>query len=106
MQQERCVSHIHLDEYIVHYLRSCGLRVVFLPPYCPFYNPIEYVFGLVKAFCKNNYREKGTEETILVEAIIHYTEFSLSNIYQKCGYNWGYFDPVANHKNRYQISLG
>jgi len=96
-------ASIHLDEYIIHFLRSCGTRVIFFPPYCPFYNPIEYVFGMIKAFCKSNYRQKGTEDLVLSEALLYYTNFSLSNIYKKCGYEWGCFDPVKNYKTRYQI---
>lgn len=39
---------IHLDKNFVMYLRSLGIIVIFLPAYCPFFNPIEIVFGLMK----------------------------------------------------------
>jgi hypothetical protein len=38
----------HCDPNIVNYLRSVGIKVIFLPAYCPFYNPIEIFFGWVK----------------------------------------------------------
>jgi hypothetical protein len=41
-------AKIHCHENVVHYLRSIGIIVLFLPAYCPFFNPIELVFGYVK----------------------------------------------------------
>ena len=32
-------ARIHCHENIVYYLRLCGIIPLFLPAYCPFYNP-------------------------------------------------------------------
>ena len=39
-------AKIHCDAGIVHYLRSIGMVPIFLPAYCPFFNPVEVLFGL------------------------------------------------------------
>jgi DDE superfamily endonuclease len=44
-------ASIHLSKDIVGSLRASGIMVIFLPAYCPFYNPIEVLFGLVKGKC-------------------------------------------------------
>lgn len=41
-------AKIHLDKNFVIYLRSLGIIPIFLPAYCPFFNPIELVFGYMK----------------------------------------------------------
>lgn len=53
-------ARIHCDPNITAYLRSLGLVVIFLPAYCPFYNPLEIIFGLCKKLMKKNYREDTT----------------------------------------------
>ncbi len=40
-------ARIHCHEDIIAYLRMMGIRPIFLPPYCPFFNPIEYLFGTI-----------------------------------------------------------
>lgn len=36
-----------------------NITVIFLPAYCPFYNPVEIIFGLCKRSIKKSYREGG-----------------------------------------------
>ncbi|KAH9128017.1 hypothetical protein AeMF1_001760 [Aphanomyces euteiches] len=50
-------ASIHCHEDIVYSLRSVGIVPIFLPAYCPFFNPIEYVFGLVKKAFRRHYKE-------------------------------------------------
>jgi transposase len=53
-------ARIHCDSEIIYFLRSLGFPIfpifpIFLPPYCPFLNPIEIIFGLIKKHLKKNY---------------------------------------------------
>lgn len=41
-------AKIHCHPSIIRYLRSLGILPIFLPPYTPFFNPIEIIFGVVK----------------------------------------------------------
>ncbi|ORY16047.1 hypothetical protein BCR33DRAFT_638687, partial [Rhizoclosmatium globosum] len=41
-------AKIHCDPNISFYLRSLGIVLIYLPAYCPFYNPIEVMFAMVK----------------------------------------------------------
>ena len=67
-----------MDAHIV-YLRSVGVKVIFLPPYCPFFNPIEYLFGYLKNYCKLNYKGKGSEKSTLCNGIANFIDYD-SNI--------------------------
>lgn len=91
-------ARIHCDMNITAYLRSLGLIVIFLPAYCPFYNPIEIVFGLCKKFMKKTYRE-GVDDLLLTVAstMIKFTNYDATGLFLKCGYNYnGTFDPTKN----------
>ncbi|KAK1929640.1 hypothetical protein P3T76_014857 [Phytophthora citrophthora] len=58
-------AKIHCHPDIVYYLRSLGIIIpIFLPAYCPFYNPIEYLFGLIKKAFKRQYVEGSKENTL------------------------------------------
>lgn len=91
-------ARIHCDPNITAYLRSLGLVVIFLPAYCPFYNPIEIVFGLCKKFMKKTYKE-GVDNLLLTVAstMMKFTNYDSTNLFLKCGYNYnGTFDPTKN----------
>ena len=45
-------ARIHCDKSITYHLRSLGVVPIFLPAYCPFYNPIELLFGVLKSRLK------------------------------------------------------
>jgi transposase len=57
-------ASIHCDPGIVNYLRALGVIVLFLPAYCPFFNPIEIMFGLVKKKMQRFYVENGNGELL------------------------------------------
>ncbi|KAG6952808.1 hypothetical protein JG688_00013121 [Phytophthora aleatoria] len=42
-------AKIHRQPEIVHYLHSVGVVPMFLPAYCPFFNPIEFMLKLSSA---------------------------------------------------------
>ena len=52
-------ASIHCDKYITYFLRSLGIYTIFLPAYCPFFNPIEIIFGNMKS-TRRSYVENGT----------------------------------------------
>ena len=45
---------IHHVEYVTDLLDTAGIKVIFLPPYSPDYNPIELAFSSVKYFLKEH----------------------------------------------------
>ena len=60
-------AKIHCHPNITYYLRSLGITPIFLPAYCPFFNPIELFFGMVKRKMERHY--DGSKKTDLVVAI-------------------------------------
>lgn len=90
-------ASIHMDENIVEFLFTVGVVVIYLPPYCPFYNPIEIVFGLVKGALKKFYERKGTERLLLTTVLDNFSSRDFESIFQKCGYGLnGLFDPYKS----------
>lgn len=89
-------ARIHCDRAIIYYLRSLGIFPIFLPPYCPFFNPIEYIFGYLKKELKKVYIENQNRELIIVilETLKKFQNFNSSAVFRKCGYiPNGTFDP-------------
>jgi transposase len=95
-------ASIHCDKNISHYLRSLGIYTIYLPAYCPFYNPIEIVFGNIKSHLQRNYIENISfaEMNIFVaQTLIDFMSKSARKIFSKCGYvRSGFFDPVKAFK--------
>lgn len=81
-------AKIHLDKNLIVYLRSLGIIVLFLPAYCPFFNPIEIVFGLMKRELKGKYIEntKMDIKMFIGEAVNNFSNKNFKNIFKKCGY--------------------
>lgn len=89
-------ARIHCDENIIYYLRSIGIIPLFLPPYCPFFNPIEIIFGLTKAQMRRQYRENENENAshVAISAFTEFSSFDCTKLYRHCGYlPNGVFDP-------------
>lgn len=92
-------AKIHCDQFIIKYLRSLGIIPIFLPAYCPMYNPIEVIFGLIKRYLKRTYVENSkTALNVTVDsAIARFTNYDCTNIFRKCGYKaGGIFDHALN----------
>ena len=90
---------IHLGTSMISFLRCAGIYPIFLPAYCPFYNPIELFFSMVKKDCKKKYNPKtmrGHEGTILLGAIWKYERYDMTKLYRKCGYTNNSFDYRTN----------
>uniref|UniRef100_A0A336KGK9 CSON009017 protein n=1 Tax=Culicoides sonorensis TaxID=179676 RepID=A0A336KGK9_CULSO len=81
-------AKIHCDPHIITYLRSLGIVVVFLPPYCPFFNPIEILFGILKKHITKNYVENNSRSMNLMvfEALLALSKKDCTNLFKKCGF--------------------
>jgi transposase len=99
-------ASIHCDKNITYYLRSIGIFLVFLPAYCPFFNPIEIVFGNIKMHLTRYYKENSSLSDISVFIAGTMKQFmnrSMRQIFLKCGYgNCGQFDPGVAFKQNIQ----
>lgn len=92
-------ARIHCDPHIVMYLRSLGIIVIFLPPYSPFFNPIEFLFGLMKKYITKHYVENSSRsmDIVVLEAISAFTCRDCTKLFENCGY-------VAN--SRFDVTKG
>lgn len=81
-------AKIHTHPEIVNMVRSFGIIPIFLPAYCPFYNPIEFLFGIIKHQFQVEYREGQVSNlSLFVNRIFQrYINFNFSKIFDKCGY--------------------
>ena len=96
-------ARIHCHPKIIAYLRSRGIIPLFLPAYCPFFNPIEIVFGLIKRRMRELYQEsKMTPKTLthFVLSVVHtFQHRRMDKLFAHCGYGQdGVFDPHVAHK--------
>ncbi|KAE9260786.1 hypothetical protein PR003_g34213 [Phytophthora rubi] len=89
---------IHRHPEIVHYLRSVGVVPIFLPAYCPFFNPIEFLFGYVKRSFQRHYTESSKRGLLpfIVQTFRRFEDFNLGKVFNHCGWKrQGHFDPVG-----------
>lgn len=88
-------AKIHCDPNIVYYLRSLGIVPLFLPAYCPFFNPIEVFFGLVKHKMRKSYLENSKKDLVLFisEVMNTFMKFDFQPIFKHCGYSFRGFNP-------------
>lgn len=95
-------AKIHCHRDIVYYLRSLGIQVLFLPAYCPFYNPIEILFGLIKQKLQKVYKENNKIDlkVIVGEALNEFANHPMMKLYEKCGYINGQFYPSVGIKDK------
>ena len=74
--------------YIIHR----GMKLVFLPPYSPDFNPIELAFSSIKAYIRRNRDELGDDPSLLdtnrflIDAVFSVTPENASSYFQHCGY--------------------
>ncbi|KAG2896159.1 hypothetical protein PC116_g18046 [Phytophthora cactorum] len=89
-------ASIHRYPEIIHFLRSIGIVPVSLPAYCPFFNPIEYMFGYVKKTFQHHYNESSGRDLIpfAVQTFHRFEGFNMSRVFEHCGWKiQGVFDP-------------
>ncbi|XP_053686762.1 uncharacterized protein LOC128745977 [Sabethes cyaneus] len=95
-------ARIHCDQNIVLYLRSIGIFPVFLPPYCPFFNPIEIIFGITKKSMIKTYNENRRENLshVAISTFSAFSTYDCTKIFRHCGYlPGGQFDPAVGLSN-------
>lgn len=90
-------AKIHCHAPIIRYFRSIGINPIFLPPYTPFFNPIEIVFGIVKKHLKKKFARSTNNMEFEVNAeFTKMSNFNCTSIFKSCGYiASGKFDPNA-----------
>lgn len=93
-------AKIHIHPAIIRYLRSLGIIPIFLPPYCPFFNPIEIIFGIVKKHLQKKFGKSTKNlEKLVHQEFMNMRNFDCTKIFKKCGYvNSGKFDPSIAHQ--------
>ena len=96
-------ARIHCHPTIIAYLRSRGIVPLFLPAYCPFFNPIEIVFGLIKRRMRECYQEsKLTAKTLphfVLSVVNTFMHRRMDKLFAHCGYGQdGVFDASVAHK--------
>ncbi|KAI8847448.1 hypothetical protein BC829DRAFT_396619, partial [Chytridium lagenaria] len=88
-------AKIHCHPSIVFYLRSLGIIPIFLPAY--------FFFGLVKAKMQRRYKEGTTSlrmMNIQLAGVMHeFREYSMRDIFTKCGYSAPVFDPTKGYSH-------
>ncbi|CEO96740.1 hypothetical protein PBRA_005344 [Plasmodiophora brassicae] len=68
----------------------------FLPAYCPFYNSIELLFGMIKRRLRELYDERsGSDITAVInDVLVEFSNRSMEEVFKKCGYVCDHeFDP-------------
>lgn len=89
-------ARIHCSSDFVYFLRALGILPIFLPAYCPYFNPIEFMFAVMKKELKKRYIEnsKADQKLLLCQVLQSFTQRDMSSLFEKCGYTaCGYFDP-------------
>lgn len=81
-------ARIHCSAEFIHFLRSMSIIPVFLPAYCPFLNPIEYMFGAIKKRLAKYFQEnqKVDQSLYLYEVLQSFTAYKMDRLFEKCGY--------------------
>jgi transposase len=94
-------AKIHTHESIVYLLRSAGIVVLFLPAYCPFYNPIELFFKQFKDRLKKTSMEGLTFiqlQDFIIKTLLSFNKVDFRKTFRGCGYVApGRFDPSRNY---------
>jgi hypothetical protein len=82
---------IHKSRFLARILRDMGMRVLFLPPYSPDYNPIEEAFSAYKSWIRRQGNMvrcyPGNPKTILMRGLFESVAVEdIRGFYKHCGY--------------------
>lgn len=96
----------HRDPEITHFLRSIGVIPIFLSAYCPFFNPIELMFGYIKQTFQRHYAESSDSDLspFVIETFTRFEKLKMANVFQHCGWTvQGHSDPTGplSRENRH-----
>ena len=73
----------HHDEDVIEMIESTGARVLFLPPYSPHLNPIEFIWAKVKSFLRKVHMSTS-EELFLFSALDKISTSDANNSFEHC----------------------
>ena len=83
-------AKIHCHPNIVQILRGAGIVLIFLPPYCPFWDPIEIFVGMVKRKLRRSYAEWKMKpkdvERFVNDVMFDYIGEDFTKLFAHCGY--------------------
>lgn len=96
-------AKIHKCDTIINFLRSRGIVPLFLPAYCPFYNPIEIFFGILKRRLRRCYKEGQVNgknlQRFVMHTLVDFVNYDMRGLFRHCGYLGAKkFDPNKNYK--------
>jgi len=78
----------HKTDEIIELIESTGAKILFLPPYCPEMNPIEYCWSKIKNFLK---KKKPQTKKLLYETITDalkiITAKDIQGYFNHCGFS-------------------
>ncbi|KAF4137925.1 DDE superfamily endonuclease [Phytophthora infestans] len=83
---------IHMCPELEEAIHSVGAMLLFLPPYCPQFNPIEVVFGQLKCWLARHANlvfplyPKAVLEVAMAMAACVKDENTNVNLFRHCGY--------------------
>lgn len=66
---DNCSTHYNLS--FLAALQDAGVQCIFLPPYAPWFNPIEECFGAIKAWIRRN-AKRVLADNKLEQAIVYH----------------------------------
>ena len=79
---------MHKCPVLLEILAIHGIHYLYLPPYSPFFNPIEERFGYIKTVCKRDYEQYdgSTMHNAIHDAFGKVTESMIKGFYKHAGY--------------------
>ncbi len=80
----------HKNQATLDLLKALGITVVFVPPYSPWLNPVEILFGTVKSMIRDvsaNLLALGFQfESIVMDCFNQVTKEQRWSFFRHCGY--------------------
>lgn len=65
---------------------ATGCKLIFLPPYSPDYNPIEFAFSSIKAFLRRHWKENTLSLSSIHHACDNVGPWKAYEWFKACGY--------------------
>ena len=78
-----------VEGFLKEYCAALGAYFLYLPPYSPQLNPIEYAFGCAKMFCRHHLPHCDDTDELVAYIEIAVSELSTDQFtgwYRHCGY--------------------
>ncbi|KAM7435727.1 hypothetical protein ABFA07_014385 [Porites harrisoni] len=77
----------HIEPLLRNMFNTCGIELIYQPPYSPHFNTCEYCFNQIKQFLQlNQVLAMNETEVAIGEAISHITAENSAGYFRKCGY--------------------